>query len=150
MTPDEIRLHEAGMKYKLIYSISGLVLGLACILTGLVLGLAGVAGHTNFTASLLGLNWNMTDAAPGVVVFVVGVFMVWISRFKVEATRQETFQPTQAVQAQTPEISQAKSSDGGAPTPQPETRERYAMTPPASPAPSSITSTITYTSLPKI
>ena len=82
MTPQDIELHRLGLKLKFAYSVIGLILGLACILTGAVLGLAGVSGHTTFTASMLGLSTNLNDAAPGVVVFVVGIFMVLITRSK--------------------------------------------------------------------
>jgi phosphotransferase system glucose/maltose/N-acetylglucosamine-specific IIC component len=79
-------LHRLGVKLKLVYSLAGLLLGFSCIAAGVVLGLAGVAGHTTWTASLLGLSTSMSDAAPGVIVFVVGIFMVWITRFRVRET----------------------------------------------------------------
>jgi hypothetical protein len=81
--------HRLGLKLKFVYSIVGLFLGLACILAGVVLGLAGVVGHTSWAASLMGLSTNLTDATPGVVVFVVGVFIVLITRFSVREKRQE-------------------------------------------------------------
>jgi hypothetical protein len=62
--------------------MSGLILGLVCIFVGLALGLSGVVGNTSWTASLLGLSTSLTDATPGVIVFVVGIFMVLITRFK--------------------------------------------------------------------
>jgi hypothetical protein len=83
-------LHRLGVKLKFVYSIVGLVLGMACILTGLTLGLFGVIGHTSLTASLLGFSTNLNDAAPGVVVFIVGVLMVLITRFKVREIRHES------------------------------------------------------------
>ncbi len=75
------------------YSIVGLVMGLACILAGLLLGLYGVTGHTSWTASVLGVSTNPSDAAPGVVVFVVGIFIVFLTRFKV---RETVVSPVQA------------------------------------------------------
>lgn len=39
-------------KLQLIYSLFGLVLGLACVLGGIVLGLNGVVGSTSWTAKL--------------------------------------------------------------------------------------------------
>lgn len=61
----------------------GMGLGLACIVGGCVLGIAGVAGHTSWTAKVLGLNSNLTDATPGVILFIVGVVTVFITRPKV-------------------------------------------------------------------
>ena len=66
------------------YARLGLLLGLACIIGGVVLGLNGVAGSTSWTASVLGLESNINDAAPGVVLFIVGVFFVWITKPKVK------------------------------------------------------------------
>lgn len=112
MTPEEIALHRLGMKLKFAYSVCGLLLGLVCILTGLALGLAGVAGHTNFTASLLGLNTQLTDAAPGVVVFVVGIFMVFISRFKV-LHKIEEFPHQGSPRTDSPIVSPPATTPGG-------------------------------------
>lgn len=74
------------MILKAVYSIIGLLLGFACIVVGLVLSLNGVSGHTSWTAEALGLSTTLNDAAPGVIVFVVGAVMVWITRFKVKET----------------------------------------------------------------
>lgn len=67
------------------YGVLGLLLGLCCIVGGCVLGLNGVAGATSWTASVLGAESTINDAAPGVVLFVVGVFLVWITKPKVKA-----------------------------------------------------------------
>ena len=79
-------LHRLGLKLKFAYSLVGLIVGLACILVGLILGIYGAAGHTSWTASVFGLSTNLNDAAPGVVVFVVGIFIVFITRFKIKDT----------------------------------------------------------------
>jgi hypothetical protein len=67
------------------YGAMGLLLGLSCIVGGCVLGLNGVAGSTSWTASFLGADSTINDAAPGVVLFVVGLFLVWITKPKVKA-----------------------------------------------------------------
>jgi hypothetical protein len=100
MTADDQSLHRLGFKLKLVYSLVGLFLGLACIVGGVILGLHGVSGHTSWTASLLGFSTSMSDAAPGVVLFVVGIFMVWITRFKV---REITETHNNATAAEVPE-----------------------------------------------
>jgi hypothetical protein len=84
MTPEELELHKIGMRYKFIYSTFGLVVGTVCIAAGTFLGVSGVVGHTSWTASMLGFSTNINDAAPGVIVFVVGIFFVLITRFKVK------------------------------------------------------------------
>jgi hypothetical protein len=70
--------------WEYIYAMLGLVLGLSCVLGGIVLGLHGVAGNTSWTAKVLGLSSTVNDATPGVVLFIVGIFMVFITRPKVK------------------------------------------------------------------
>jgi hypothetical protein len=66
------------------YAMLGLILGLATILGGCLLCLNGVAGHTSWTAKAFGLQSQINDAAPGVVLFIVGIFFVLITRPKVD------------------------------------------------------------------
>ncbi len=66
------------------YAMLGLILGLAAIIGGVVLGLHGVTGSTSWTTKFLGLESNINDAAPGVVLFLVGLFMVFITRPKIK------------------------------------------------------------------
>ena len=61
------------IKWEYRYAMLGLVLGLASIIGGVVLSLNGVAGSTSWTASLLALNSKVNDAAPGVVLFIIGL-----------------------------------------------------------------------------
>jgi hypothetical protein len=114
-------LHKLGFKYKFIYSMTGLFLGLACIVAGVVLGLSGVAGHTAWTASALGLETTMTDATPGVIVFVVGIFLVWMTRFSVKAT----YQPTQPQPV--PQQQAAVTTQPGKANPPPPERKMQTM-----------------------
>jgi hypothetical protein len=69
--------------YQLIYSICGLVLGLACVLAGTLLFFHGVGGSTSWTAKILGTESKLSDAAPGAVLFIVGMFIVLITKFNV-------------------------------------------------------------------
>lgn len=67
------------------YAMLGLVLGMACIIGGVILCLNGVAGSTSWTAKLFGLfQSKINDAAPGVVLFVVGIFFVVATKPKVK------------------------------------------------------------------
>jgi hypothetical protein len=67
-----------------IYGIFGLTLGICSIFGGVAMGLHGVAGSTSWTAKVLGLSSTINDAAPGVVLFVVGLFMVWVTKPRVK------------------------------------------------------------------
>jgi hypothetical protein len=62
----------------------GLMLGGISMGVGMVLCLNGVAGSTSWTADVLGLSSQVNDAAPGVVLFIIGIFYAWITRPKVK------------------------------------------------------------------
>ena len=69
-------------KYELIYSVIGLFLGLAAIIGGITLFLNGVVGTTSWTAKIFGAESTITDAAPGAILFIVGLFIVISTRYK--------------------------------------------------------------------
>jgi len=54
----------------------GLLLGFACIIGGLILFLHGISGSTRWIADGIGLKSEISDAGPGAVLFVVGVFII--------------------------------------------------------------------------
>jgi hypothetical protein len=68
---------------QLIYSLAGLVLGLACIVGGILLFFHGVAGSSSWVGEVIGVQSKLSDAAPGTVLFVVGLAVVWLTRFTV-------------------------------------------------------------------
>jgi len=68
---------------QLIYSLAGLVLGLACIVGGILLFFHGVAGSSSWVGEVIGVKSKLSDAAPGTVLFVVGLAVVWLTRFAV-------------------------------------------------------------------
>ena len=70
--------------YQLIYSLVGLIGGLACVGGGILLFSWGVNGSVNWTASVLGSQSKVVDAAPGVVLFLVGLFIVFTTRFGIK------------------------------------------------------------------
>jgi len=68
---------------QLIYSLAGLVLGLACVVGGIVLFFHGVVGSSSWVGQVIGAQSKLSDAAPGTVLFVVGLAVVWLTRFSV-------------------------------------------------------------------
>jgi hypothetical protein len=82
---DDPELWKAATRYQLIYSICGLVFGLCCVLGGIALLIGGVTGATSWTAKFLGAESKISDAAPGVILFIVGLFVVYVTRFDVTA-----------------------------------------------------------------
>jgi hypothetical protein len=70
--------------YHFVYSLGGLVLGFTSIIGGIALFLHGVTGTTSWTAKILGASSQISDAAPGAVLFIVGLFIIYVTRFSVE------------------------------------------------------------------
>ena len=68
---------------QLIYSLAGLTLGLACVIGGILLFFHGVAGSSSWVGQFIGVQSKLSDAAPGTVLFVVGLLVVWLTRFDV-------------------------------------------------------------------
>ncbi len=88
-SPVEPKTWHLAVVGQIIYSLSGLVLGLACVLGGIVLFLRGVTGSTSWTAKFIGAESQVADAAPGVVLFIVGLFVVFVTRYKVGTGRKD-------------------------------------------------------------
>lgn len=80
---------KGAVQYQFWYSTFGLALGLVCILSGVILFLHGVVGTTkSWTASVLGLKNSVSDVPAGVAVFIVGMIIVFITRFVVKPQRK--------------------------------------------------------------
>lgn len=81
-------LIKAISRHQLIYAMLGLALGLVCIIGGIALFLAGVTGAMSWTAAFLGASSELYDAAPGAVLFIVGLFIVFVTRYKLQSRRR--------------------------------------------------------------
>jgi hypothetical protein len=69
------------------YARLGLALGLTAIIAGAVLFFHGAVGSTSWTAKALGVfESKLNDAAPGTVLFVVGVFIIVFTRPRIKIT----------------------------------------------------------------
>ncbi len=79
--------------YQFWYSIAGLIAGLACVLGGVVLFLNGIDGlpGSQWTADVFGL--KISDAAPGVVLFLIGLAVTEITRFTVRLAPRKPSPP---------------------------------------------------------
>lgn len=67
-----------------VYALTGLVIGLASILLGVLLFINGVAGSSSWVAKMVGLSSEINDAPPGVILFIVGLFVIIASKPKVK------------------------------------------------------------------
>jgi hypothetical protein len=74
-------------RFQLIYSLAGLVFGLTCIAGGIGLFLHGVVGTSSWIGDFIGVQSRLSDAAPGTVLFIVGLAVVWLTRFTVRIRR---------------------------------------------------------------
>jgi membrane protein implicated in regulation of membrane protease activity len=73
---------------QLVYSIAGLLLGLTCIVGGILLFFHGVTGSSSWVGQFIGLQSKLSDAAPGTVLFVAGVAIVYLTRFEVRVREE--------------------------------------------------------------
>jgi hypothetical protein len=65
-------------------SLLGGVIGIICIAGGILLFLKGIAGDIDWVTKVgPGVTSKLTNAAPGAILFVVGLFSIYFSRYKV-------------------------------------------------------------------
>lgn len=83
------------LRYQFCYSMVGLFSGLLCVVGGSLMILNGVIGNGSWSADILGM--HLKDAAPGVVLFVVGIALAQVTRFTVRIVRDPTHQPPPVV-----------------------------------------------------
>ncbi|AXY01238.1 MULTISPECIES: hypothetical protein [Vibrio] len=69
-------------RYQFLYSVIGLLVGLVCVFGGIYLFIHGVSGSTDWYINVLGAESKIAQAAPGAILFVVGIFLVFITRYK--------------------------------------------------------------------
>jgi FtsH-binding integral membrane protein len=81
---DNTRITKEVLRYQMVYSLAGLFLGLSCIIGGIILFLHGVTGDVSWTAKFIGAESKVSDAAPGVILFIVGLFVVLVTRFRIK------------------------------------------------------------------
>lgn len=73
------------VRYQFIYSIVGVIFGASSMIVGSILLYLGLSGSSSFTTKLLGADISITDAGPGTVLFIVGLLVVFITKFDVKS-----------------------------------------------------------------
>ena len=73
--------------YQFWYSVFGLLVGTAFAAGGITLFIHGVTGSTSWTAKVLGLTSQVSDAAPGSIFGILGFFIIWVTRYTVRASK---------------------------------------------------------------
>ncbi|HEX3045231.1 MAG TPA: hypothetical protein VHY08_10770, partial [Bacillota bacterium] len=75
------RLQQLLIRYQFIYSMAGLIFGVICIFGGLLLFWGGISANTKWVMSLLGsIHSDVSDAPPGVILFLVGLFVILLTK----------------------------------------------------------------------
>lgn len=86
-TPVEVQ--RQAIRGATLYAWTGLVLGGICVILGVLLFVFGITGSTTWVVKVLGLTSEVTDAAPGALLFVVGAFLIFVTRLKIRIRRDD-------------------------------------------------------------
>ncbi|HVP96510.1 hypothetical protein [Methanoregula sp.] len=62
---------------------SGLIIGFICILLGAGLTVSGATGAINWNFNIGGFNSSLSNAAPGVVLMIIGFLVIIVTNYKV-------------------------------------------------------------------
>lgn len=73
--------------YKLVYAISGLVMGITCIVVGVILVLSKLTGSTIETVS----RSDLISVTPWIVLFIIGFFVIVVTRYSKLSAKHEHF-----------------------------------------------------------
>ena len=68
---------------------SGRTAGIFVIVLGALLMVAGIAGAVDLTLEGLGMKAKAAKAAPGIVLMLVGLFIIWRSNLKVTVAQKK-------------------------------------------------------------
>ena len=82
--PKDREVAQQVARQQFVVSIMGLIVGVICIVAGVFLFVRGIQGSTSWTAKFIGTESQLADAAPGTILFVVGVVIIWITRHDVK------------------------------------------------------------------
>ncbi len=75
--------------FQIIYSILGLFIGLLLSIGGIILFFQGIGGSENLTIKFSGLESTISNAAPGAIIAILGVVIIWITRFDIKFTSRK-------------------------------------------------------------
>jgi len=75
------------VQYQFYYSVTGLLVSLFCLVNGVLMFVHGFTGSSSWSADLFGITIN--DAAPGTVLFVIGLAIAHFTKFDVRLGRKE-------------------------------------------------------------
>ena len=73
--------------FQMIYSMTGLLAGLICIIIGMIPFINGYLGTSSITAKIIGSEININDTAPGGILFAVGLLVIYITKFNIKTIK---------------------------------------------------------------
>lgn len=74
----EILQHAINKEHR--YSLMGLGVSLLSLVVGTMLCIRGITGAVSWTTRFLGLESELNDAAPGVVLMIIGFFIIVVTK----------------------------------------------------------------------
>ncbi len=77
------------IKYQFIISIIGMIIGLMLSFLGLILTISGIYPSSEWIFDIIGLKSKISNAAPGVILIVVGLLTIYFSRFKIQSAKKK-------------------------------------------------------------
>jgi len=72
------------------YSLIGLVSGFSTIILGIYLSAKGLLGKIDWIVNVKGIESRLLNATPGVVLFLIGFFIIVFTRYKVKVSKNKT------------------------------------------------------------
>ena len=76
--------------FEFLYSTLGLITGVIFLVAGVILLVHGVGGTTSWTATVLGLESELSDAAPGTIFAIAGLATIFVTRYRVKVRKGRT------------------------------------------------------------
>jgi len=80
---DECLITERIIKAEENKAKNGLIAGVVCILLGVILSIIGVTGFINWSFAFGGINSSLTNAAPGVLLMIIGLLIIVVTNHRV-------------------------------------------------------------------
>ncbi|MEZ9822975.1 hypothetical protein AB4238_20510 [Shewanella sp. 10N.286.45.A1] len=75
------KLQEKLATMQLVYSLVGSLIGAGSMVAGVLLLVNEVQGNSSFVADIVGSSVELSDATPGVILFVVGLLIIVVTKF---------------------------------------------------------------------
>jgi hypothetical protein len=75
-------------KHQYNISLIALFLGTIIFIGGLILFFHSLNGRTKWVVSFLGIHSELSDAPPGIVLCIIGLFVIYINRYSININKK--------------------------------------------------------------